>query len=754
MHRPAAPLLLVVLALISFAPAPSAQGTHALDEYGDVSTVDGAEEALRIAVGELIDEGGGVVVIPEGVPESASIENLRQDARSTTNEGPVVTIIDQRRGFLVYQVAPIGKHQAGTWAGLRVERMLNLGDQSLPHCGWHAAQAIDNFIVSGSSSYMATLTEVAEAGSDARLYVDLIRGIWVGAYLNVTSSVMGYAEPYDRITVKSIGWDDGKKRNYFTADLEHDHPVGALVYNKHVVNGLSVNGYSNADNQTPGEISATRHNYGVGDSFVLSGMFKYMGDVFSGFGDEGGIVLNAETVGEIESFHSKVEAVDWSRDEVTYEAGQVHAHTLSNSRPLINLNESKWITAGEVRIVAPGTPYKGQTYPGVIGGPQNVFNYQGGLIEGSADCPWDDNIIGRFFAVTDPSEVITPDDTSTVGGYASNPSRPIRRWYRIMEFEANDDGTKVLRILRVRWSAVAAGAPKLFDDDNYTTDDRDRPLSYAIAPGAWVYDISQGFAKTHSTGGHLDASHPRKIKVVAHADRGTSFDFESGDEIEQAVGADPWQPRPLRIRQFDQIPTTMDNATIEVQQLGRVQVPTCIGISGIIRSRDQLESRKDKKAPFATVMRVNSLADVGIDFQTEVLDAAIVFRQPNGHPQPIRWSSDDGSSSLIVDPSTGDFIFAGGALNLSGESLVNASGVSATGTPAMNLRGIDVAVPEGATELAIAFPRAEVDAAYAVSVTPSWMTALCAPTKSAEGFTVQFANAAPAGATIQWIMVR
>ena len=66
-----------------------------------------------------------------------------------------------------------------------------------------------------------------------------------------------------------------------------------------------------------------------------------------------------------------------------------------------------------------------------------------------------------------------------------------------------------------------------FDDGNYTTDDRDRPLSYAIAPGAWIYDISQGFAKTHSTGGHLDASHPRKLKLVPHADRGTTFDFDT-----------------------------------------------------------------------------------------------------------------------------------------------------------------------------------------------------------------------------------
>jgi len=254
-----------------------------------------------------------------------------------------------------------------------------------------------------------------------------------------------------------------RRRSCFTADLEYDHPAGALVYNKHVVSGLQVNGYSNCDNRTPGELAVVRSNYGVGDSFVVSGMFPYMGDVFSGFGDEGGIAYNAETIGEVESFHSTIEAVDWTRDEITYAPGIVQAHTLSNSRPLINLNREKWITQGHVRIVAPLGTYKGRDYPGVTGGPGNVFNYQGGLIEGSADCPWDEAVIGRFLAVTDPSETLLPYDTSSVGGYAVNPSRPICRRYQIMDLVRNDDGTKAIRILRVRWSAVAAGYRRVRD---------------------------------------------------------------------------------------------------------------------------------------------------------------------------------------------------------------------------------------------------------------------------------------------------
>jgi len=736
--------------LVGVNRAGAAEAVRSLEEFGDLSTAEGATQALHAAVEQLMAEGGGVLTIPPEAPPEVSVQNLSQ----TDRDGPGVTIIDYRQGFLAYHLAPIGRHQTGTWAGFRVDRVLNLAPNSLPHCGIHSNQAIQNYIVSGCTSYMTTLTEPVEPGPDRRCYVDTIRGIWVGQYLNITSSEVGYAPPYDRTRVKRIGWDDEKKCHYFTADLEYPHPAGALVYNKHVVNGLQIEGYSNCDNQSM-ELNVSRHHYAVGDCFVVSGMLKYMGDVFSGFGDEGAIVLNAETVGVLDCFQSTVEAVDWSRDELTYAPGHVNAHTLSNSRPLINLNRDKWLTQGTVRIVPPDKEYRGRRYPGVIGGPGNVFNYQGGLILGSADCPWDESVIGRFLAVTEPTETILPDDPSSAGGYAQLPSHPIYRWYQIREFRRNEDGTKVIKILRVRWSAVAAGAPKLFLDENYTWDGHERPLAYAIAPGAWVYDISQGWADTIPTGGWLGAQHPRKLKVAAHADRGTRFDFEPGDPIEQAVGPDPWQPRPLRIRQFDQMPSTMPSASIEVEQLGRVQVPYGLNLVGLASSREQLAQRKDGKPPYDTVINIASLSNVGLHFDGEVLDAAIVFRQPNDRPQPIRWRNNvTGSSALTVEPETGDFVFQNGHLDVNGKSLERVQGLSGTDQPAANLRGINLAVTEGAQEYQVRFAQPEQDAHYAVSVTPSWMTNLCVPEKTANGFTVQFSTPAPAGARMDWIVVR
>lgn len=739
-------------AALAFAAEPA---PRPLSAFGAVATAEQAQATLTAAVAKVLGEGGGVIVIPPDAPDGLTVENLSQTERKSGDDHPVVTIVDNRKGYLAYEVAPIGKLRGTTWSGFAVQRKLNLGQNSLPHCGTHPAQSIDNFLVSGASSYMTTLTEAVTKGTDVRCYVDTIRGVWVGANFNITSSPMGYASPYDRVRVKSLGWDKDRRRSYFTCDLEFDHPAGALVYNKHVTNGLYVDTWSNCDNQTPGDIAAVRHHYAVGDAFVISGMMSYMGDIFSGFGDEGGVVLNAETVGEIDGFHARVEAIDWSRDEVTYAPGQVMAQTLSNSRPLINMNRAKWLTQGTVLVVAPGDTYKGQSYAGRIGGPGNTFNYQGGAIIGSADAPWDESIIGRFFALTDDSEVILPNDPSPVGGYASAADRPVYRWYEVKELEGLPDGRKRLKILRVRWSAVAAGAPTLFDAGNYSRDGAEKPLHYAIAPGAWVYDISQGWVHAAVTGGVVEKTAPRKLRVTPTGDRGTGFDFAVGDPVEQPCGPDPWQPRPVRIRQFDQIPSTMESATIEADQLGRVQVPSFIAVSSLAANREEFAQRKDKRAPFGTILCVNSASTVGIDFRGDTVDTAIMFRQPNDHPQPIRWRNNTvGSSSLAVEPGTGDFRFQGGNLDAGGHSLQGATGLSATDRPAANLRGINLAVPPGGTVLRVTFERPEADAAYALILTPSWLTQTAVSAKTPAGFTVQFGNAAPAGATLDWIMVR
>lgn len=201
--------------------------------------------------------------------------------------------------------------------------------------------------------------------------------------------------------------------------------------------------------------------------------------------------------------------------------------------------------------------YHDKTYPSLI---TRGANYLGGRIIGAKDCGWTADVVGRFFAVTAAGEYVTGADG---GGYfTSNPPGNIYRWYLIRDFRKNADGTCEIRVERVRFAAVAAGAITLYDDDHYTWDGHERPLSYAIAPGAFVTDIAEGWKEGNASSPGAD--HPRTLKLAAAPHRGTAVDFAPGDPIMQAVGADPVFPRGVRIRQFNKIPSSWPTSAVEI----------------------------------------------------------------------------------------------------------------------------------------------------------------------------------------------
>jgi len=72
----------------------------------------------------------------------------------------------------------------------------------------------------------------------------------------------------------------------------------------------------------------------------------------------------------------------------------------------------------------------------------------------------------------------------------------------------------------------------------------------------------------------------------------------------------------------------------------------------------------------------------------------------------------------------------------------------------MNLRGIDIAVPVGESELDVTLATAETDARYSLCVQPSWLTATAVTEKRPDGFHVKFAEPAPADAKIDWLLIR
>lgn len=731
--RAAATALLVVLA--GFGPFASAEETttQRIDAYGPIDSPERAGKALSKAV-EAVRKSGGSVEIPSGAPAELEVRSIRQ------REGePPVTILDRRAGRNERILGPVGADDGtGNFAGERIRRTLNLGDDGLSLQGAYANLAIENQVVSGSSSYFSRLALPASRGSARRLYVETIRGIYPGQELRI----VGPPSPQGEVVrVEAIGWDAQKKRHYFTADLTLDHGTRSDVYDKHIVNSIQIDASSNADNQTPGELFVRRRSYGLGDAFLFSGWLSYMSDINSGYGDEGAVVFNAETIGDLGVFRATVERVDWSDDALVYAAGRTQAHTLSPSRPLINLNRGKWISQGVARVVTHDAPYKGLT----------------SVIVGSKDAPWTADVIGRFFALTDPSEVIAPDDRSFAGGYALLPSDTLHRWYPIVSFELLPDGSKVIRVAKVVWQVVE-GVPRLFLDRNYTSDRIDRPLDYAIAPGAWVYDVSEAWADVGKRGGVVDRAHPRRLRLAASAERGTRFDFAPGDPVEQAVGPEPFKPFPVRIRHFDQLPGSNISASIYVDNQARVQVNDAFWISSGTHSRNDLAARKDGRPPYDAILDIRSLAATGISFKDEVLNAAIEFQQPGGHTQPIVWYHGNrargGRASLEVAPDTGNFVLRGGGLEVADTGVLGVAGLSGSGVAARNLRAIDVPVPVGGRKLVVRFPNPETDPVYAVSVTPSWVTGYGVTSKTPSGFVIEFEKPGPANAKVDWLIVR
>lgn len=737
---------------------------QSLADSGDTSTAEAAQRTLDALARKLVAAGGGLIVVDDRVPLAFKPHNRFQTAR----DAPGVTILDLRAGRFNIIAPPIGDDSREVWSGLRVRRTLDLEGGSLPHWGTQAAIHVENNIVQGSYSVMQFLIEPVRAGADARLYVQSIEGLAPGAYMNLhgNGGVPAGQEEFPRtrnevVTIRSLGWDAQKRLYYVTADVKYDHPAGTILQNKHTTPGMAVHNHSNADNQTFW-LDARAFQYGVGDQFVVSATHTYQSNVFSGLGDEGAVCLNAETIHDLDPFRGEVESFDPATGRLVYKPGKTRSEKLALSRPLVNLNPAKWITQGRVLIVRRGGRFQGKDYPdhtARLG--QETIHVRGGLIIGTRDAPWDESVVGRYFAIDEDSEKYNPGELP--GGYWPFPDdgHPIRRWYRITDFRRHDDGTKSIRILRTAWYAMSAGAPDLFREDNYTWDGHERPLKYIIAPGGELSEIRQGWVDTRRPGVTPLSlpSDPRTLIVVPNADRGRRMDFAPGDPIEQAVGPDPWMPRPLRVRMFDEFPPCMENPAIEIVNNGRIARQSGISFHGGPRDLKDLAQRKDQQPPYVTGITFHSAVGCGVRFRGQVRDAALMMEQREGNPQPLAWRHARGTTYVGADPASGNLTVRGGALDLDRPAitrggLAEVRGLSATRTAAKNLRGIDVPVPPGRTSIDVAFTEHEPDARYALCVQPNWLTAAAVAEKRMDGFRVLFAEAAPKGATIDWQLIR
>jgi len=738
--------LVIPLALLLLIVNRTDAVEYKLADLGPVGTLAEVEATLTSAVARVIAEGGGFIHVDGRV---ATDWVARNPAPSSTKRGsPTVTLVDRRFGVEKTYVPGNGQAAGTTWTPRQIIR--NVTDPIDMTFGVHSTEMIDTRIAGGTASYDQPIQDAVKAGTDVRIYLPSQRGLAVGTHFVISGRPRGYGEPNDRGPIKAMGWDKERGLPYVVMDLKHDHEAESLFYNKHVVNSMTMTDHSQSDNQSMG-LNVARYNYGQGDSFVIAAHSRSMGNLMSGAGDEGGLTYASDIYNDIQPFRSKVVSMNSATGELVFEPGPARIHTLGTSRPLINFNTGKWVTAGTVHIVAPGYPDPWLPTTNAATGKSDLLH--GGAIIGSADCGWTRNLIGRFFAIDEPGEYLDPANDPDAG-YTAAPDIRVHRWYQIMNVEDRPDGTKRLYIERTRWWATHDIVPTLYDRENMSWKDHERPLKYIIAPGAQVADISRGWEETLASGGYAEKTYSRTLVLAPSPDSGTALDFQPGDPIAQAIGGDPWNVTGMRIRHFNYVPSTIEDASVHAVNIGRVAVHSAFIVAGDPSLDKALASQKDKNPPFLYGLNIQTATRVGLRFLGDTQDAAIQFVQRHGKPQLMTWNVKGfPSHRLTVDPEKGGFALAGGptavdALNVSAEG-----GISAGALPARNLRGIGVAVRENRTELTVSFQRPEADAAYALHVQPSWFTAVTAE-KTESGFTARFEKPAPANAKIDWILVR
>jgi hypothetical protein len=712
---------LLVSAMVLAEPSPD--GARSLSEFGPLGSAAEAQATFERALQQLTEQGGGVLLIPGDAPTQWIARNISQGVwrqpaapapAATWGDGPGVTVIDQRGGRMKVLVPQV--------TGIELTRHFNLppGDSS-PHWRYHPMLQMTNSVTRGSTSYLEWLQDDVAEGSDQRFYMNTIRGVFPGMFLNAHRGP-GYSGKVSRIYVKTLGYDADRKMPYFTADVDQNIVKGAIIHNKTHTNVLRADTYAHTENQTF-DIMMWRHQYSQGDSYLIDAQFHYMGDVHSTVGDENGVLYAAFVINETNIFRGQVEAYDPQTAELKYTKAN-NAHTLGSGRPIINLNPAKWVTGGSAYIMNPGGA---------------MLGWAGSLR--SDDAPWGPHVVGRYFAVDEPEEHV-PGGTH------------VRRWFLITDYSQDEAGVHRLSVQRHWWGAKSGhGISRLYRAENFTNDaSTPRRLKYIIAPGANAYDVSRGvLSGPEHSGGALE--HTIVLSPGPHA--GSPHDFAPGDAIEQAIGADPFRPVPFRSWVWDHVPGAWPSPIFDISNEGPISRYAVMTVAGGPSKLDDLAARADKLPPWEYYFRFNSAASQGLLFNADVVSAAIQFNQPNNRAQPIKWiyGEDRQEATLTVSPQTGVMTFDGGGIAAPG-GLTQVRGLSGTQTPANNLRGIKVAVPAGSQSIDIPFPRQEADDQYAVFVELSWLTVKAITKQNTQGFTVTFENAPQQDSFLHWMLVR
>jgi hypothetical protein len=730
---------LALLACLGLAPtfgygADKATGIFPLESYGKI---DGNETmaAYKAALEAANAAGGGIIVIPANADPSFNPAPIEQTIKVANNGkppalSPSITIYDLRSG---------GSAEFPSISGFTFNRQLKLLDgQSLPHWSYYPVINIENSILRGGNSYREAILEDVAAGTDRKVYVPTVRGLFPGLFLN--GNEWGEVQ---RMYVKALGYDKAKGAWYFVTDINADLGKGGYVSNKNHVNALKLATHSHSEGATT-DVLIDRENYSQGDNYLLDARFKYMGDIHSTGGDENGVVYAAFVESMIEVPRGAVQSWDPTTNALVFSTGTKGG--LGNGRPIINLNPVKWVTKGKAKIVRPpawtkaGTPsptttYEKKSYPSVVTPATDKTPERltiGGLIRLSADAPVTQEHVGWYFAVDEATEWVPMKEKKDA------PNRT-RRWYQIAavtELPGADPfasgAVKEIKIVRHFNGAHAAGAPTLYREENYTWDGHERGLSYIIAPGANAYDVANA----------VSGSGDRSVKLSPFPAARTRFDFEKNDTVEQAIGADPFQPIPFRAVINEVIPAAYNFPVFDINNTSPV------GRSAVLSVRSG--------AGFNTLIDFDTPANQGIVFNGANPLGSVVINQGRAE-SPIVFNygpeNDRKQAKIAVNAEKGTIRLEGNGVQMTGP-LMAVAGLSGTQTPSANLRGLNVPVPKGATEIQVKFPKPEPDAAYAVFAETNFLSARAIVNLTPEGFTVKFEKGPEAAGSLNWVIVR
>lgn len=686
-------------------PNPNRPSFFMLDQFGPIQTPEQAQATLDKAAAEVGAGGGGVIVIPRDAPPAFIAQTATQRMlRLPEPPAPLNSTRGQKwgvkAGVIVYDLRHPWTLFTSMASPLNIGRTFKLPvGQFMPTDQDGAVATVNQTMLRGTSSYRQIALNAAEKGSGVTVSVPTIEGLFPGQVLNLSSD----EQSKGTLTVRSLGYDKTKGW-HIIGDLSEPLAKGQPLTSITHTGGLALRTSSNSENQTF-DMMVWLKSYGPSPRTIVKASYKYMGDNQSPEDGVGTVLYHAEARTLSHPFEAVVESFNTDTGALVYTKESLkNGHTLGSGRPLINLTPSKVVHATallarkETSIVEPGllTP----------------------------------EMVGWYIAVTgEADEAIQGSDAL--------------RWRLITNVDVVE-GKSIFGVLGYWWGASSGVAMGVYLEPGT---DKPRPVKVLIAPGAMVYDASDGVQRPER-----GVNNPtRTVRVVPRRFAGTPADFAPGDRVVQAIGPTPWQPAVFRSWLFEAVEPMTPAPMFDVTNAGDVQRGYVMHVHG--------------SGEFDAYLVCGGGSPNGIVFNQDVPDGALILRATpdnaksklsNGIVFPGKEEKDKVRpvTGISVNDTTGKFLLynsTGRGVNLSNQDLRGTTGLN---SESENFRALEVPVEQGKKSFRVTFAKAESSADYTVIARPNWVTNHAIKELSPEGFTVIFDRPAPQGASINWLLTR